>query len=223
MGGLRSQRRPVRYVVAALVAATAMVVPADAGQMGAARNPRVSGPLELSGSSCAKDKAVHEGETIALLESCIWLYEYDMAMETDLLRNYGAGWVQTTVDPINGWCATKVGSELTVPAAVSVHDYAPKRKLTTKKKTRERDKLKVDAEGNAGLEEGTVSQRFDLFPRTLATSVPDTNRAVRTVWRGRESSKLAFALGAEISWELADSPSMKGGLGKMSFVKSRRC
>ena len=222
MGGLRSAHRAGRYVVVAIVAAALTALPAQARQMGAAKSPRVSGPLTLAGSSCADDKALHEGKVIAVLESCIRLYEFDVAMETDLVRNYGVGWVQTTVDPINGWCATRVVSELALPGTVALHNSAPKRKLTTRKKTRARVRLNVDAEGYA-LEKASVSQRFDLFPRALTATVPDTKRAVRTTWRGRESSKLAFALGAEISWEVIDSPNIKGGLGRMSFVKSRRC
>ena len=190
--------------------------------MGAAKNPRVSGPLQPSSSSCAKNKATHEGQTIARLQSCIWLYEFDAAMETDFARTYGVGWVQTTVDAVNGWCATKVGSELTLPGTVSLHDSAPKKKMTTNKKTRARVRLNVDAEGYA-LSEASISQSFDLYRRVLSTAVPDTKRAVRTTWRGRESSKLAFALGAEISWSVLDTPHIKGGLGRMSFVKSRRC
>ena len=222
MGGLRSAHRGRRYVTVSLVTAALLAVPAHAGQMGASKNPRASGPIELSGRSCANDKAVHEGETIALLNSCIWLYEFNKAMETDLARSYGAGWVQTTVDPVNGWCATKVASELSVPGTVTLHNSAPQRRVTTKKKTRTRVKLNLDAEGNA-VDEANISQRFNLYPRKMWTAIPDSNRAVQTTWRGRESSKLAFALGAEISWGMLETPNIKGGLGRMSFVKSRDC
>ena len=222
MGGLRSAHRGRRYLTVSLLAAVLLAVPAHAGQIGASKTPRTSGPIELSATSCAKDKAIHEGQTIARLDSCIWLYEYNKAMETDPLRSYGAGWVQTTVDPVNGWCATKVGSELSVPGTVTMHNVAPKHRLVTKGKRRARVRVKLDAEGYA-VEDASIGQGFDLYPQRVSTAVPDSNRAVHTMWRGRESSKLAFAVGAEISWEALATPNIKGGLGRMRFVKSRRC
>lgn len=223
MGGLRSTSWRRRLLGLTCATALAWSGPAHAGQLKAAKAPRVSGPLSLAGSACSKDTATHEGQVIARLDSCVWIYEFDNTMETDPLRTYGVGWVQTSVDPVNGWCATKVESELTLPDEVEALKRTPKSKVAVKKKSRTSVKLKVDAGGYASLEEGRVSQRFNLFPAGMRPSGSLDGGIVRTTWTGRESARLAFALGAEISWELLGTPSIRGGLGHMSFVKSSRC
>ena len=227
MGGLRSGIRWRRFLVLACALTLAWGFPAHAGQLRASKNPRVSGPLDLRGKTCAKDSAVHEGKTLANLQICVWLYEFDSMMETDATQTYGVGWVQTAVDPVNGWCATKIDSEMYLPDEVDPLTRAPSKKLATKKKTRVRVKLKVDADGNAA-EEARISQAFNLFPATLSPTSALEDGVVRTTWKGRESSKLAFALGAEMSWGYDPlnpfwKPSIRGGLGHMSFVKSNRC
>lgn len=190
--------------------------------MAASRDPRVSGPLSLAGSKCGPDEAKHEGKTIAKVKSCLWLYEFDSTRETDLLRNYGVGWVQTTVNPVNGWCATKVDSNLNLPVDMRRHSTAPTRRVQVARASRTTVKLKVDADGHA-IEKASVAQSFKIFPKSWKPTLSDDGRKIGTVWRGRESSTLAFALGAEVSWESLATPRISGGLGKMSFVKSRGC
>ena len=226
MGGLRSTTRRRRYVTVAVAAAVISVcvpAPAHAGQPDASKEPRVSGPLEVQSQDCLPHQVKYGGKTIALLNACVWLYEFDLTMETDALRNYGVAWVQTTVDATNGWCATKVNSEVSLPQDVQRHGYAPRRKLARRKPARATVKLKVDAEGYA-VEDAAISQRFNLFPKTWRPTLADNGRSVITTWTGRESSKLAFAHGVEFSWPLGQSPGIvRGGLGHMRFVKSRGC
>ena len=226
MGGLRSisrKRRHLAVAIAIAVGAIFVPAPAQAGQIKASKAPQVSGPLSLADEKeCLADKATYQGTTIARMNLCVWLYEFDEKMETDLTRTYGVAWVQTTVDAMNGWCATKVESNIKLPSGVKRHAYAPARKLSTKKRRRTTVKLTATANGNA-LDNGTVSQSFDLFPKTWTPSLANQGKTIRANWVGGESSKLAFAMGAEISWEFLSAPSIRGGLGNMRFVKSRRC
>ena len=223
-GGLRRASRAQRVITIVLVASAVLAgAAARAAQTPANKAPRVSGPLSLAASSCQGTEAKHEGRTIARLESCLRLYEFDEVMEIDPLRTYGVGWVQTTVDPVNGWCATKVRSDLVLPNDVTRHSSVPARSIEPKKGgARTTVKIVVDADGHA-LEEGSVAQSFKVFPKSWKPSVTNGGRTIGTTWKGRESSALAFALGAEISWEFATSPRIKGGLGNMNFVKGRGC
>ncbi len=224
MGGLRPASRKRQRVAAAVATVALFVVaaPAEARQIAASKDPRVSGPLSLVGSDCGTHNATYGGTTIAKMKSCVWLYEFDEKMETDLERTYGVAWVQNTVDATNGWCATKVESNIKLPSGVERHAHAPARKLSTKKRRRTTVKLNVTADGNA-IENGSVSQTFDLFPKTWTPSLANGGQTIKAAWAGRESSKLAFAMGAEISWAFLSSPSIRGGLGNMRFVKARGC
>ncbi|MDQ4143383.1 MAG: hypothetical protein M3198_06510 [Actinomycetota bacterium] len=181
----------------------------------------MNGPLELIASDCQADVAKHEGKTIARMYSCLRLYQYEAGSETDVLRDHGVGWIQTTVDAVHGWCAARVQSRLIVPDSLELHSSAPRHKLEPTRRERATVTVKTDAQGN-GLETGSVSQSFDVFPQSLKPKVVD-DRKVLTKWEGRESARLAFALGAEVSWGLDASPSIIGGLGKMSFVKAKGC
>lgn len=229
MGGLRpglDRRRRVAAAVTAVALAFGTVAPARAGQIAASKDPKVSGPLSVKDWDCLRDKARYKGTTIARMQLCVWFYEFDKTMEVDLARNYGVAWVQNTVDAVNGWCAAKVESNIKLPSNVKRHAYVPKRKVVAKKRRRATVRLEVTANGSA-VEDGKVVQSFGLFPKTWTPSLANEGRTIRATWAGRESSKLAFALGAEISWaqgdEIYSSPSISGGLGSMRFVKSRRC
>ena len=167
-----------------------------------------------------KQKARHEGKVIAVLETCLRLYELQRTAPHANPRNFGIGWLQTTVNPVKGWCATKVESTLTPQGSTLEDSISPRRKIQTNRRSRVTVKVTTDADGLAA-EEGSVAQSFTLFPKSLTPT--RRNGTLKTTWRGRESSTLAFALGAEISWDPAASPGLRGGLGHMSFVKSRGC
>ena len=81
-------------------------------------------------------------------------------------------------------------------------------------------RVTTDADGSS-LENASVAQSFTLFPRTLTPTV--RNGTLKTTWKGKESSTLAFVVGAEISWDTAATPGLRGGLGGMSFIKKRGC
>lgn len=224
MAGGQGRRTKAHRIISIVLVASALLAGATAraDQINASSRPRVNGPLSPAASACGEDRAKHEGKTIAKVESCLRLYEFDALMETDPLRTYGVGWVQTTVNPVNGWCATKVDSTMMLPDSVTQHSSAPARKIEVDGPSRATVKITTDAAGHA-LQNGSVAQSFTLFPKLLKPDTSNGGRTLTTTWKGRESSTLAFALGAEISWQILETPNVRGGLGNMSFVKSRGC
>ena len=221
-GGLRPASKG-RFALAIWLVVSALLWAAPAqGQPPATNEPRVSGPLYLAGLSCGDNKLKHEGKVLAKVASCVRLYEYDTLMETDVNRSFGVAWVQTTVDPMNGWCATKVRTEVILPGSVNRLGRAPNRLISRSKPGKARIKISTTAD-DTGLEEGSVSQDVNLYPRSLKPSLAKSGRIVRTEWNGQESRELAFVSAAEISWDVLATPEIRGGLGKMLFLKGRGC
>ena len=220
--GLRPGPRG-RLALAIWLVVPALLIAAPAlGQPSATDEPRVSGPLYLVGMSCGDDKLMHEGKPLARVDSCVRLYEFDSLMETDVTRTYGVAWVQTTIDPLNGWCATKARAEVILPNTVTRHRRAPVGEISSNKKDRVKVKLTTTADGHA-LENASVSQSIDVYPKSLTPRLANGGRTVRTEWRGEESDELAFVSAVEISWSILDTPQIRGGLGEMSFLKAPKC
>ena len=192
------------------------------GQPPATKDPRVTGPLYLAGMSCGDEKLKHEGEMLAKVASCIRLYEYDSLSEVDPTVTYGIAWVQTTVDPVNGWCATKVRSEVLLPNNVSRYSHAPTRKMTPNGRESVTVNLRSDAQ-KFGLSQGIVRQTIDVYPDSIESSFVRDGRVFRTQWRGEESRELAFVSAVEIGWQMLEAPQIRGGLGRMGFIKSPGC
>lgn len=212
-----------RLALAIWLVVSALLIAAPAhGQPPASDDPRVTGPLYLVGKSCGGDRLTHEGEPLAKVHSCIRLYEFDMVWETDATRTFGVAWVQSTVKPLNGWCATKVSTEVALPDTVSRHGRAPARDISTKTADRVRVKLVADADHQA-IQQGTIDQTFDMYPSSLKPTLANNGQTVRTTWKGQESDELAFVTGAEISWQVLQTPEIRGGLGQMSFQKDSDC
>jgi hypothetical protein len=224
LGARRLRGRAHRSIAIALVASFVIAgAPAHAGQTKASKNPKVTGPLALTDSACGDKRIMHEGKPLAQVESCVFLYEFDTLMETDVTQTYGVAWVQTTVDPLNGWCVTSADSELLLPSSVERHGRTPTKAMSTSKRKRVNVGLDVTAGANA-LEYAYIGQGFDLYPKSLSASLANGGRTVRTSWKGSESSTLFSALGAEISWPVLSSPGrIRGGLGNMNFLKKNKC
>lgn len=221
--GLRPKRFRGRTALAISLVWSALLVAAPAlSQPPAAKDPRVTGPLYLVGMSCGDNKLKHEGDTLAAVESCIRLYEYDTLSETDVVNTYGVAWVQTSVNPVGGWCATQVETEVVLPGTVTTHATAPKKGVSPRKRDTVSVKITSSA-GGAGIQDASIRQNLDVYPKSLQPEVAKNGRIVRTNWRGRESSNLAFVAAAEISWQMLDSPQIRGGLGQMRFIKAPGC
>ena len=212
-----------RIALAIWLVVPALLIAAPAlGQPPATDEPNVNGPLHLAGMSCGHNKLKHEGKALAKVHSCVRLYEFDSVMETDVTRTFGVAWVQTNIDPLNGWCATKARAEVILPDTVSQHARVPIRQIDSNKRDRVKVKLTARADGFA-IQNATIAQSIDVYPDSLDAKIADGGRIVRTEWKGEESDELAFVSAAEISWQVLDTPHIRGGLGEMSFVKTPKC
>ena len=222
MGSTTTRLKMRRALGASLALVIVLGSVAAAEQMSARDKPVVKGPLELAGSGCGGGPVRHEAKVIARVQSCVRIYQFDDVMETDPARTYGVAWIQSTVDPERGWCVTKANTDLELPDGVARHGRAPARRIDVTRTRRLKVKLTADADGHA-LEEASVAQTMTAYRGSLNPSSADDGNVLRLTWTGRQPRKLAFVMGAEISWEFLSAPELRGGLGKLRFLKSKRC
>lgn len=227
-------RSAIKRLAPALLAGTLLWAAADAGavamsQPSAKEKPTASGPLSFEDRKCEQKKEFFNDpdsgrETVAVAEACVLLYLYDPAAEQDSKNDYGVVWLQTTVDARNGWCATKVRSDLTITDDAELFEHDPKKILEPKRKRRVRVSVTTDGQ-NHGTDIGRLQQSFALRPRRLVPSLKEKASAslFRLLWTGRTNRKLAFASGVEISWAADDKVNaMTSGLS-YEFEKRGNC
>ena len=193
-------------VLSAALAFGSVVSPAEAQkkQMGAADDPSVSGALTLEDQKCDRKVQTHEGEKVAVARRCLRFYSYDPASETALDRDYGALWLQSTVDAASGWCATRTGSKILLPEDLGLHSRAPKKKRVVKRRGPATTTLDVTVEENGPA--ASIAQNWIAFPRVVAPSLKKDGRVFKLGWRGETGARLAFAHGIEISWTTSAPP-----------------
>ena len=187
-------------VFAALPASGAL-----AEQMNASDDPEVTGNLELRSDDCRSQQEKDDaGEVIATGKTCLRVYGYSPAAETDTERNYGVVWLQSNVNSRAGWCAAIVLSDIDLPAIVEVEAKRPRSMELERRKTYDTI-ITTNAAGN-GTEEASVKQTQILYPAVIRTSVMEDTNIFRLRWRGLRNEKLGFASGAEISWPVDEEP-----------------
>ena len=187
------------------VAAIGWIGPATAAtQMEAKDSPEVSGPLEQRTKDCRRQNETFHGTVVAVGKTCLRLYQYDSASETDADRDYGVVWIQANVNSSHKWCAQKVISEVDLPSDIEVGDKAPTA-VDISHVRNYRTKLTTDAGGN-GSEKADIAQDQILYPEKVRTRLVTDGNIFRLKWTGDEDDKLAFASGALISWDANDSP-----------------
>jgi hypothetical protein len=108
-----------RTKVIALLTAALLALPAAAAgapkQLSADDWPKVSKPLGTNASlrGCNKETQKDDkGRPVARFHICNGYYVFDTADETDSESDFGAYWVQATVDAVKGWCTRSVVTEL---------------------------------------------------------------------------------------------------------------
>ncbi|MGH2734984.1 MAG: hypothetical protein ACRDKZ_05350 [Actinomycetota bacterium] len=206
-------------LMAALVAAL-LVAPAggpNASQMRPAGEPTTSGPISYdpetyeAESRCRRRKLTFEGETTGVYRYCTFFLRFDPESETDVERDYGAVWIQSRLNPRNGWCAERMKTVIGIGPEAEVHDKAPRGTAITERK-RKRARLVVDAEG-AALEEAVVRNAFTLYPDRMRVrkASEDERVELRIAWAGATRKSIAFAGGVEISWDVEGLPSLWPG------------
>jgi hypothetical protein len=189
-------------VVLALVG---LAPPAHARQIDARDRPSVSGPLTRVIKQCTRERRrAPSGVVIAVAKNCVFFYSFNPARETNPRRDYGAIWLQTTLDAKRGWCAATTKSDIRVPRGSIPHARRPQA-VRTGRRHWHRTVLVVDASDNA-LRNGRIARWFVLFPRVLRGNTLDGGRLFRSVWRGSTARTVASASGLEISWRQAAGP-----------------
>ena len=200
----------IRTTLIAVLTAIVMIAPAAAigapKQLAATKKPQVNGPLTTNGGlqGCKKKTERHQGEPVAHFQICNGYYVFDPDDETDAANDYGAYWVQATVDAVNGWCTRSVVTELE-GGGNSIAARAPKPGTTIKKKKGQKftTKLRVDAQGNTDSE-ATIKNTFKLRPGTFKARKKGSKFLLN--WAGRSKKKLAYVMGAELMWAAGGSP-----------------
>ncbi len=193
----------------------------DAGvasaQLDARDRPNVSGPLIHTGGSCdAGRQRDANGRVAVVSRACSDVYGFKAGKETDPNRDYDVIWLQTSVEPRNGYCATDVTSTLKVPKGTRIERKAPRYKRTDER-IRYQTRLVARAGGSA-VRNGVVRQGFGLLPRVMDPTVE--GRTFTLEWRGKTAKKLGFAMGVEVSYPENDPPGRQPKGNVLSSLRS---
>jgi len=206
-----------RKLLSALALCLVLGAPAAASEVdqGPGSNPKVEGPVLQDNSQCSEQPVKGDsGDVLGRAETCIYLYSFDTLSETDVLREYGAVWLQARFVPAEGWCATDVGTRLELDGGqIEGTTKAPREtgaKVTTK--------LKLTAGGNA-LEDGAISQRWAAAPGDITTKSGE-GHGVSSVWSGETSKPVNLVSGVSYSYEMlgAGPENIAFGFSKFSLV-----
>jgi hypothetical protein len=202
------------------------VGPAGAEQLNAKDDPKVSSNLTLGGKKCATQRDKHGGHVVAVIHSCQRFFAFDADGEDDANRDYGVLWLQSTIDPAEGWCATAVSSDMLLPTGLRIEAKAPESASTIDAAQRLKTKLAVDADGHAATN-GSVSQASRVYPSGLTPSTKKIKGKTkfRLKWTGSNDHELAFVSGVEVSWMAADGPpeGTRFGLRRYTLVEKESC
>ena len=201
-------------------------VPASADQLRPKDDPKASDNLSFEGRKCATQRDKHEGVVVAVIKACQRFYLLAADSEDDEARDYGVFWLQSTIDPRNGWCATAVSSDMVLPLASRIVSTTPADAVATSKRRRLKTDLTVDAAGHATTE-GSLSQTSTMYPDELAPELTkdDSKRRFRVSWTGSEDATLAFVSGVQVSWKTEDGPpkTTRFGLRKYTLRQKESC
>jgi hypothetical protein len=194
----------VRILVLALLVA-GLIAPsaAVARQMSAGERPDTAGPISTRRAlqSCETRVSRRDGETVAVTKVCAGFWLFDPDRESSPRRNYGAFWVQMTVDSRRPWCTEWSRLDLRGLKRPGVHSTTPRigRDVRTGVTRRYTTRLLIDAQGNTHRP-ATIKNSFDVYPRAMIVSKRDDGSTLRMRWTGSTRRKIAFASGAELSW-----------------------
>jgi hypothetical protein len=196
------------FIVFPLIVALALqagLATAAIDQLDARDDPSVAGALELRKTQCQRREKSFGGELAAVAKACMRFYTLDPAAENDAARDFGAVWLQSNLDPKNGWCATAVFSDILLPEGANVHAKAPRGTIEIGRRKTRTTRLVIDAQGEAD-QNASLSQSAIVFPRKITGSMRDQGTIFRTRWAGARARKLAFPSGVELSWNAENPP-----------------
>lgn len=197
------------FVVATCLLALS-VSPAHAAQLDPKAAPTVTGPIvedsdSYDGKRCTRRQIPGAGDEVAAIAKFCWtFFRFDPQAESDTERDYGIWWVQSRVNPKNGWCANKVVTQLSMSTGTVLHAISG-RNFQTKRARKIAPKLTADANG-ASTTPATVEQSLKLFPNKLNTRLAAKTNTLKMVWTGATRRPIAAAGGVEGSWNVAEGP-----------------
>jgi hypothetical protein len=192
-----------RKIATGLVVVVMMAfTPSANAQISASSRPTVRGPLSTRDSlqGCRSRTERNNGEVVAKFKVCFGYYLFDPDRENSPATDYGAFWAQATVNPEGAWCARNAQLDLHLPAT-GVHAKAPTFG-TIRATSRARPfttRLEVDAQGNSDAL-GVIKKTFTVMPNKYEVIRRRNGRTHRSIWRGNDDRKIAFASGVELSW-----------------------
>lgn len=203
----------LRVPLAAVLGCLLLVAPALGSELnrGPSSSPKTEGPVTQDRSQCSDQSVKSEaGEVLGRAEACVYVFSFDTLSEVDVLREYGAAWLQARFVPAAGWCATDVAMRLGLSGGQSEGTTkAPK------ERGRVATKLVLDAGGNA-LEAGSISQKWTAAPGGLGTKPLEGQPGAVTSWSGETAKAVNLVSGVGYSYEM-----LGGAPESISFGFSR--
>lgn len=203
------------------------LAPAHA-QLVADDTPEVSGPLNPGKAKCSRDTVPNpsgEGADVARVKLCSWLIKFDPNAENDRALNYGFMWAQSTIRPLNGYCALRVETKIRLPYGKgNVYNRTPHRSIQIDAPRDKRAILRTAARGHSS-QTGTATQTYRLQPRELEVRFRRGNlgRVWSTVWRGKTARKLGFVNALSTSWTAAEGAPTFVPKVNYRFVDPQHC
>jgi hypothetical protein len=223
---MRSSRAAAVVISAFVICVVA--VPALAGQLDPSTKPATKGPLayddQFSGPECTRQIQKTNGQVNAVTRLCAFFYKFDPNSETDATHDYGVWWVQSSITPKNGWCATSTSTDLDIDQASPFEPLkaAPDRETDVTATERVVAKLVVDDDGNATTN-GVIKQHFLLYPDKLVPRLLKKAHVLKLKWYGASKHALSFAGGAEVEWTAGGDPPAVSPNLSASMAKGSSC
>ena len=192
------------------------LVPALA-QLDPTNSPRLSGPIASDKPKCSDRREVDgrtdptpkkpnngDGTVMARVRLCSWLLTYDPEQDGNVGRDFGAAWVQTSIDGRNGYCVRSANTKIRLPLQEGlVSGRTPHKTVQLDAPRRKNVGLTIAPRNSSGTV-ATVAQHFRLLPRELNVLYKDkpNGRLYSNLWRGRATDRqtLSFAAGVKMSW-----------------------
>jgi hypothetical protein len=177
------------------------VVLREWGQLGAGDTP-LDGGLETGQKNCLREEVRLGGLLAATTRQCSFGFRIPADQEVDEASDYGAAWVQASLESRPGWCTRRVRIDVVLPDGASPLAVSPE-PTQAKRPGVGRAVLPV---GNPELAStGSLLQAsFVVQPGEISVKRRG-GETVSLVWRGRSRADLAFAVGVAVSWDAAAS------------------
>ncbi len=194
-----------------------------ARQLRADDEPTVEPPLYQADKQCDDQTLRSGGKPVIKVAFCVFFYTFDSISELDLNNEYGVVWAQATFDALPGFCTSELSFYVDVSPGTRIHQRTPSEPATARRPTPTLVEINATAGGNA-IDEGLISQRFQLLPGKMKPIGSGDDGRVGVSWKGRTREKVAFATGAEISWPmLASPPTMRLGADTIRLTSGPGC